>query len=118
MAREYERAQDDALTLIRAALAKVAERIQGMAPEELAAGQIPAALKTLVEEHGVEIRRLPEDVLRRFAELSTEVLDETGATDELSQRILDSYRAFQQSVRDYHAITEQSYLDTRTTVER
>ena len=50
------------------------------------------ALKTLVEEHGVEIRQLPEDVLRRFAELSTEVLDETGATDELSQRILDSYR--------------------------
>ena len=76
------------------------------------------ALKTLVEEHGVEIRQLPEDVLRRFAELSTEVLDETGATDELSQRILDSYRAFQKSVREYHAITEQAYLDTRTTVER
>ena len=76
------------------------------------------ALKTLVEEHGVEIRQLPEDVLRRFAELSKEVLDETAATDELSQRILDSYRAFQRSVQDYHAITEQSYLDTRTTVER
>ena len=49
MAKEMERAQDDMFTLARAALAKVAERIQGMGAEELAAGQIPAALKTLFE---------------------------------------------------------------------
>ena len=49
MMKELERAQDDAVTLVRAALAKVAERIKVMDPEELAAGQIPAALKTLVE---------------------------------------------------------------------
>ena len=48
-AKEMERSQDDALILIRAALAKVAERIQGMDAEELAAGQIPAALRTLIE---------------------------------------------------------------------
>ena len=48
-AKEMERAQDDAVVLIRAALAKVAERIQGMDAEELAAGQIPAALRTLIE---------------------------------------------------------------------
>ena len=49
MAKELDRAQDDAAVLIRAALAKVAERIQGMNVEELAAGQIPAALRTLIE---------------------------------------------------------------------
>ena len=49
MAKELERAQDDTVTLARAALAKVAERIQGMDPEELAAGQIPAALRMLAE---------------------------------------------------------------------
>ena len=49
MAKEMERAQDDMFTLARAALAKVAERIQGMGAEELAAGQIPAALRTLFE---------------------------------------------------------------------
>ena len=49
MEKELERAQDDAAVLIRAALAKVAERIQGMDAEELAAGQIPAALRTLIE---------------------------------------------------------------------
>ena len=49
VAKELERAKDDTVTLVRAALAKVAERIQGMAPEELAAGQIPSALRTLAE---------------------------------------------------------------------
>ena len=49
MAKELDRAQDDAVVLIRAALAKVAERIQGMDAEDLAAGQIPAALRTLIE---------------------------------------------------------------------
>ena len=49
MAKEVERAQDDAVVLIRAALDKVKERIEGMDPKELAAGQIPAALRTLIE---------------------------------------------------------------------
>ena len=49
MAKELERSQDDGLKLVRADLAKVAERIEGMDPEDLAAGQIPAALKTLIE---------------------------------------------------------------------
>ena len=49
MARELERAQDDMFTLARAALAKVAERIQGVNPGDLAVGQIPSALKTLFE---------------------------------------------------------------------
>ena len=49
MEKELDRAKDDAAVLIRAALAKVAERIQGMDAEELAAGQIPAALRTLIE---------------------------------------------------------------------
>ena len=49
MEKELDRAKDDAAVLIRAALAKVAERIRGMDAEELAAGQIPAALRTLIE---------------------------------------------------------------------
>ena len=49
MEKELDRAKDDAAVLIRAILAKVAERIQGMDADELAAGQIPAALRTLIE---------------------------------------------------------------------
>ena len=49
MAKELDRAQDDAAVTIRATLDKVKERIEGMDPEELSAGQIPAALRTLIE---------------------------------------------------------------------
>ena len=49
MAQELEWAHDDAFVLIQATLAKVKERIEGVDPEELSAGQIPAALRTLIE---------------------------------------------------------------------
>ena len=71
------------------------------------------ALKTLVDEHGVELRRLPDDVLARFKELSEDVLEEAAAGDELSQRILASYRGFRDDVKQYHAISEQAYINAR-----
>ena len=70
------------------------------------------ALRTLVEEHGVEVRRLPDDVLARFQALSEAVVREAG-TDALSRRILDSYYGFLAEVRQYHAISEQAYLNAR-----
>ncbi len=72
-----------------------------------------AALRTLVEEHGVEVRRLPDDVLKRFAELAGEVVAEAAADDELAGRILASYQSFLAEVRDYHAISEQAYINAR-----
>ncbi len=75
-----------------------------------------SALKTLVEEHGVEVRPLPDDVLQRFAELSAEVVREAAEDDELAQRILDSYYAFLANARDYHGISEKAYIDARDAV--
>ena len=49
MAKELDRSKDNAVLLTRAFNFKIAERIKGMDPEDLAAGQIPAALKTLFE---------------------------------------------------------------------
>ncbi len=75
-----------------------------------------SALKVLVEEHGVEIRLLPDDVLKRFAELSIEVLEEEAQGDDLSKRVLDSYRSFLADMREYHAISEQAYINARSDV--
>ena len=49
MEKELDRSKDNAVLLTRAFNVKIAERIKGMDPEDLAAGQIPAALKTLFE---------------------------------------------------------------------
>ncbi len=71
------------------------------------------ALKTLVEDHGVQLRKLPDDVLAEFKRLSNEVLDELAASDADSAKILASYREFQRNVTHYHAISEQAYINSR-----
>lgn len=72
-----------------------------------------SSLKSLVEEHGVELRKLPEDVLQRLRELSDEVIDEVASTDELSQRIVDSYRNFQREIEAWSEISEYAYFQAR-----
>ena len=72
-----------------------------------------AALKTLVEEHGVELKRLPDDVLAALQAASREVVSESVGDDELSRRIYDSYMSFLDSAREYTAISEKAYLDAR-----
>ena len=72
-----------------------------------------AALKTLIDDHGVKLRRLPDDVLARFKELSAEVVAEVAGDDELAGRIHDSYTRFQGDVMNYHRISEQAYLNAR-----
>ena len=72
-----------------------------------------AAMRTLVEEHGVQVRRLPDDVLARLQEISAQVLAEQAGDDALGQRILASYQTFLADVRGYHAQSEQAYINAR-----
>ena len=72
-----------------------------------------ASLETLVTEHGVELRPLPSDVVKKFRSLAQEVVKEAAKEDELSQRIYSSYMSFLEDVRGYHAISEQAYLNAR-----
>lgn len=72
-----------------------------------------AALRTLIDEHGVELRRLPDDVIAALKAASAEVVAEAASTDELSQRIYDSYMKFATDVRAYHEISETAYVNIR-----
>ncbi len=71
------------------------------------------ALTTLVNEHNVEVRELPRDVLLRLKTLSEEVVKESMQSDELSKRIYASYMSYFNAVKSYHDISEQSYLNAR-----
>lgn len=71
------------------------------------------ALETLVNEHGVELRRFPDDVLAEAKRHSEDVVAELAGTNDMAQKIYDSYRAFQDKVVDYHAISEQAFLNAR-----
>ena len=73
-----------------------------------------AALQTLVNEHHVDVRALPDSVLARLRELSEQVVADIAGKDALTQRVFDSYRAFQHQVFAWHDISERAYMNVRS----
>ncbi|GEN22733.1 C4-dicarboxylate ABC transporter [Halomonas cupida] len=71
------------------------------------------ALATLINEHEVQLRPLPDDVLAEAKRISAEVVQELADSSELAGRIYESYSDFQQKVTNYHAISEQAYYNAR-----
>ncbi|ARB47633.1 TRAP transporter substrate-binding protein [Alloalcanivorax xenomutans] len=74
------------------------------------------ALKQLVNEHGVQLRRLPDDVLMALKDTSDQVIEEVIAGDELSRRIYESIVAFRDASMPYQEVAEQALLNSRTLV--
>ena len=73
-----------------------------------------AALRTLVEEHGVEIRRFPDEVLARLRQLSEEVVAEIADRDPLSRKVYESYQRFRTEAIHWSDISERAYLNARS----
>lgn len=71
------------------------------------------ALQTLVNEHKVELRQFPEDVMKRLKTLSDEVVMELAENDPLSRKIYDSFADFRQQAEAWHRVSEQAYLESR-----
>lgn len=72
------------------------------------------ALKELTEQHGVQLRRLPDDVLTAIRTISEQMTAElVEEDDELSQRIYDSWLNYRNSVVEYHEISERAYINAR-----
>ncbi|MCC5902151.1 MAG: TRAP transporter substrate-binding protein [Halomonas sp.] len=71
------------------------------------------ALETLVDEHGVQLRTFPEDVMEALYKSSQEVIQRQVDGDEASQRVWESYAAFQQVLRPFSDVGEYAYLKSR-----
>ena len=71
------------------------------------------ALRTLVKEHHVDLRPLPDAVLRHLKKLSDEVVAEVAAKDALSQRVYTGFQAFREQVTAWDDISERAYLNAR-----
>ena len=72
-----------------------------------------AALKALVEIHGVKLRKLPDDVIVALHRASDEALQDLAASDPMARKVYDSFIAFYEGVRSYHHISEQAYINAR-----
>ena len=92
----------------------LAERLRTMSNGRLdITAHSQTALETLVGEHGVQLRPLPDEVLDELRTAAQEVVAEAAKQDELSQRIYASYTAFAERARRYTDLTEKAYLEMR-----
>ena len=71
------------------------------------------ALTELVELHGVELRRLPDDVIEEFREISNSILDDLAKEDETISKVYRSYLDFKNNVSAYHKISEDAFVESR-----
>ncbi len=71
------------------------------------------ALQDLVNNHGVELRKLPDDVIIELHKATDEALAELVADDPLARRVYVSFRDFLDNVTQYHHISEQAYINAR-----
>ena len=72
------------------------------------------ALEQLVNEHGVELRQFPDEVLAELKKLSDDVVSEEAAKDPMSQKVFESFVKFRDQATKWHAVSEQAYLNART----
>ena len=71
------------------------------------------ALRELVDVHGVELRRLPDDVIAEFKIIANEILEENASEDETVKKVYQSYLKFKNEVSAYHKVSEDAFVEAR-----
>lgn len=106
---QYEALPTDLQQII--AIAAQAEYDQGLA--EANAGNA-RALQTLINDHNVQVRQLPVDVMEALGNASGEVIAEMRSRgDNLMKRTIDSFLSTRRILLPWSQVTEQSFLTAR-----
>ncbi len=74
------------------------------------------ALTQLLDDHEVQLRRFPDDVLKALYQANEEVMQELVASDPMAAKVQASFQRFYDDVRAYHRISEQAYINARDVV--
>ncbi|MEJ2688049.1 MAG: TRAP transporter substrate-binding protein, partial [Gammaproteobacteria bacterium] len=56
------------------------------------------ALQTLIRDHKVQVRRFPDDVLRKLHTISDQVVAEIADKDPMSRKVYESFRTFREQL--------------------
>ncbi|MEM7046484.1 MAG: TRAP transporter substrate-binding protein [Pseudomonadota bacterium] len=71
------------------------------------------ALATLINEHGVELRRVPNEVLTTIGEISGQVVHEVSQEDDLGKEIYESFITNRRNSIGWSRLSEESYFSAR-----
>ncbi len=69
------------------------------------------ALQQLKNDHGVQVLKLPDDVLKSLHEVAKEVTLEVSQSNEIAGRVYESFSTFAEQATEYHKISEMAYYD-------
>ena len=71
------------------------------------------SLATLVNEHNVQLKKFPDQMLRRLREVSEEKIGDDAAKDPDAKKIYDAFLAFKKKAAEWTNLSETSYALTR-----
>ena len=69
-----------------------------------------------MNDHGIEIRKMPDDVLAALARESKIVLEEAAASDDMTKRVFESYRTELRRVQKWSEISDEAFMTARRTL--
>ncbi|MCH8035880.1 MAG: TRAP transporter substrate-binding protein [Proteobacteria bacterium] len=72
-----------------------------------------AALETLVNKHGVEVKKFPDVVLNGLGALSGQVIGDLASEDALSSEVLSSIVKFRKGSIAFAKVSEQAFYNAR-----
>jgi len=71
------------------------------------------SLDTLVNEHGVQLRRQSDEILKAIGDASGDVMAAVAASDPLSQKIYDNFLSFRKKAMGWTSLSETAYTAAR-----
>lgn len=74
------------------------------------------ALEQLVNDHGIQLRKMPDDVMAALARESKNVLEETARTDDITRRVYESFKASLTRSMDWSRISDEAFMSKRREV--
>lgn len=71
------------------------------------------ALQTLIDKHNVDLRKLPDEVLKELKTISDDVVAEIANKDAFTKKVFNSFNDFRKASTNWQAISEGAYLSAR-----
>jgi len=71
------------------------------------------ALRQLVNEHGVQLRQFPQEVMKALADVAADIAADMGRTDDISTQIYKSYMTTLSEVKEWNGVADEPYYAAR-----
>ncbi len=75
------------------------------------------ALDILVNEHGVQLKKFPDEVLRELNKTSIKVMEAKAAENPKFAKIYNAYKDYRSKVIKWTNLSEKAYIDARNLVD-